>query len=171
MHASSRAVPRRARREAAEEDRLVVAKPSQGARCRAWCRTANTTRDGVRVARRAVVRVARGRVLGRGGGRVSPAPLWWKAQRQEWRGCGAWSKGHRQWFRFAVGVGGWLRARQLKTFLFLEVRPDQKKKSKVEILFLIILVFGQPCLAIFRKFCEVLEERGTKFELTFEIGF
>ena len=68
-------------------------------------------------------------------------------------------------------LGGWVRVRQIKTFLFLEVGPEQKKKSKIEILFLVILVFGQPCLAIFCEFCEVLEERGTKFELTFEIGF
>ena len=75
MRVSSRAVPRRARREAVDEDRLAVVVPSQGARCRARSETAKTTRDGVRVARRAVVRVAGDRVLGRGGGPVSPAPL------------------------------------------------------------------------------------------------
>ena len=68
-------------------------------------------------------------------------------------------------------VGGWDMVRQIKTLLLMEVGPDQKNKSKIEILFLIILVFGQPCLANFCEFCEVLEERGTKFELTFEIGF
>ena len=108
MRVSSRAVPRRSRREAVDEDRLAVAQPSQGARCRAWCGTANTTRDGVRVARRAVVRVARGRVLGRGGGRVSPAPLWWKAQGQEWRGCGAGSRGIVSGFGLVSGLGGGL---------------------------------------------------------------
>ena len=85
---SWRAVPRRARQEASDEDRLAVVVPSQGARCRARSETAKTTRDGVRDARGAVVRAARGRVLGRGGGAVSPAPLWRKAWREQWRGCG-----------------------------------------------------------------------------------
>ena len=62
--------------------------PSQGARCRAVCETAKMMRDGVRDARRAVVRGARGRALDRGGGAVSPAPLWWKAWGEERRQCG-----------------------------------------------------------------------------------
>ena len=53
---------------------------------RARRRTAKTTRDGVRVARRAGRTGAEGRVLDRGGGRVSPAPLWWETWGQEWRG-------------------------------------------------------------------------------------
>ena len=78
LRASSRAVPRRARREAVDKDRLAVPMPSQGARCRARSETAKTMRDGVRVARRAGRTGAEGRVLDRGGGQVSPAPLWWE---------------------------------------------------------------------------------------------
>ena len=86
MRVFLRAVPQRARREAVNEDRLAVPMPSQGARYRARSETAKTTRDGVRVARRAVVRGADGRALGRGGGQVSPPPLWWKTWGEEWRG-------------------------------------------------------------------------------------
>ena len=60
--------------------------PSQGARCRTRSETAKTTRDGVRVARRAGRTGAEGRVLDRGGDRVSPALLWWETWEQEWRG-------------------------------------------------------------------------------------
>ena len=60
MRVFLRAVPQRARREAVNEDRLAVPMPSQGARYRARTETAETTRDGVRVARRAVVRGADG---------------------------------------------------------------------------------------------------------------
>ena len=71
-------MPQRARQEAINEDRLAVLMPSQGGRSRARSETAKTTRDGVRVARRAGRTGAEGRVLDRGGGRVSPAPLWWE---------------------------------------------------------------------------------------------
>ena len=109
MRGFSHAVPRRARREAVDEDRLAVSMPSQGAGCRARSETAKTTRDGVRVTRCAGRTGAKGRVLDRGCGRVSPAPLWWRrrgrsgAAEQEAEEARSYGYGIVRW---NLGLGG-----------------------------------------------------------------
>ena len=109
--------------------------------------------------RRAVVRGARGRVLGRGGGPVSPAPLYWKPWREEWRGCGGESIHHRQQ-RAGFGLlwaWGEDRGHQTNISLFLEVGPDPKKEKLNR-----NPVFGCSCFwsVMFSTFLRILRSPG-----------
>ena len=87
-------------------------------------RTTKTTRDGVRVARRAGRTGGEGRLLDRGGGGVSSAPLWWEMRGWEWRRCGDESY-------LIVVVSGWCRVnsdRQIKIFFFLKLSRSDKNR-------------------------------------------